>query len=47
MDRTTIEDIFRRLVELVQNLDEEQERAVRENLSDEELAMFDLLKRVI
>ena len=45
MDRTTIEDIFRRLVELVQNLDEEQERAARENLSDEELAMFDLLKR--
>ena len=26
---------------------EEQERAAQENLSDEELAMFDLLKRVI
>jgi type I restriction enzyme R subunit len=29
----------------VRNLDEEQERAARENLSDEELAVFDLLKR--
>jgi type I restriction enzyme R subunit len=44
-DRTTIEEIFRRLVELVQSLDEEQARAARENLSDDELAMFDLLKR--
>jgi type I restriction enzyme R subunit len=44
-DRTTIEETFRRLVELVQSLDEEQERAARENLSDDELAMFDLLKR--
>ncbi|TBY85472.1 type I restriction endonuclease subunit R [Rhizobium leguminosarum bv. viciae] len=44
-DRTAIEETFRRLVELVQNLDEEQERAAKENLSDEELAMFDLLKR--
>jgi type I restriction enzyme R subunit len=44
-DRTTIEETFMRLVELVQSLDEEQARAARENLSDEELAMFDLLKR--
>jgi type I restriction enzyme R subunit len=44
-DRTTIEETFRRLVELVRSLDEEQERAARENLSDEELAVFDLLKR--
>lgn len=44
-DRTTIEDTFRRLVELVRSLDEEQERAARKNLSDEELAMFDILKR--
>lgn len=44
-DRTTIEETFRRLVELVQSLDEEQARAARENLSDEELAVFDLLKR--
>lgn len=44
-DRTTIEETFNRLLELVQSLDEEQERAARENLTDEELAMFDLLKR--
>jgi type I restriction enzyme R subunit len=44
-DRTTIEETLRRLFELVQSLDEEQERAARENLSEEELAMFDLLKR--
>jgi len=44
-DRTIIEETFRRLVELVRSLDEEQARAARENLSDDELAMFDLLKR--
>ena len=44
-DRTTIEETFRRLLELVQSLDEEQARAARENLSDDELAVFDLLKR--
>ncbi len=30
---------------MVQSLDEEQARAARENLTDDELAMFDLLKR--
>ncbi|WP_407116191.1 type I restriction enzyme endonuclease domain-containing protein [Bradyrhizobium sp. LMG 9283] len=44
-DRATIEETFRRLVELVNSLDEEQARAAREGLSDDELAMFDLLKR--
>jgi type I restriction enzyme R subunit len=44
-DRATIEETFRRLVELVQSLDDEQARAAREDLSDNELAMFDLLKR--
>lgn len=44
-DRTTIEETFRRLVELVNSLDEEQARAAREGLSDDELAMFDLLQR--
>jgi type I restriction enzyme, R subunit len=44
-DRTTVEETFRRLLELVKSLDEEQERAVRENLSDDELALFDLLKK--
>lgn len=44
-DRATIEETFRRLLELVQSLDDEQTRAARENLSDDELAMFDLLRR--
>lgn len=42
-DRTTIEETFRRLVELVATLDEEQRRATREGLGEEELALFDLL----
>ena len=42
-DRTTIEETFRRLVELVNSLDEEQKRATREGLTEDELAMFDLL----
>lgn len=44
-DRTTIEDTFRRLVELVNNLDEEQMRATREGLQEDELALFDLLQK--
>ncbi len=44
-DRTAIEDIFDRLLDLVRSLDEEQQRAAREGLSDDELAMFDLMKR--
>ncbi|MEZ6030772.1 MAG: DUF3387 domain-containing protein [Hyphomonadaceae bacterium] len=43
--RATIEETFRLLVELVHSLDEEEARAAREGLSDEELALFDLLKR--
>jgi type I restriction enzyme R subunit len=42
-DRTTIEETFRRLVELVNSLDDEQKRATREGLGEEELAVFDLL----
>lgn len=42
-DRTTIEETFRKLVELVNGLDEEQKRATREGLGEEELALFDLL----
>jgi type I restriction enzyme R subunit len=42
-DRTTIEETFRKLVELVKSLDEEQERATREGLAEEELALFDIL----
>ena len=43
--RTTIEETFRRLIELVESLDEEQKRAARENLSEDELALFDLLEK--
>jgi type I restriction enzyme R subunit len=42
-DRTTIEETFRKLLELVNSLDEEQERATREGLGEEELALFDVL----
>ena len=44
-DRVTIEETFRRLVELVDELDAEQKRAVEEGLSEDELALFDLLKK--
>ena len=44
-DRVTIEETFRRLVELVDELDAEQKRAVEEALSEDELALFDLLKK--
>ncbi len=42
-DRVTIEETFRRLVELVNSLDEEQKRATKEGLGEDELALFDLL----
>lgn len=42
-DRTTIETTFRELVALAKSLDEEQRRATREGLSEEELALFDIL----
>lgn len=44
-DRTTIEETFRRLMELVDSLDEEQKRATREGLAEDELALFDLLQK--
>jgi type I restriction enzyme, R subunit len=44
-DRTAIEETFRRLVELVKSLDEEQKRATREGLREDELALFDLLQK--
>ena len=44
-DRVTIEETFRRLSELVDELDAEQKRAVEEGLSENELALFDLLKK--
>lgn len=44
-DRVSIEETFRRLTELVAELDAEQGRAVEEGLSEDELALFDLLKK--
>jgi len=44
-DRVTIEDTFAKLVELANSLDAEQRRATEEGLSEDELALFDLLKK--
>ena len=44
-DRVTIEETFARLTELIVELDAEQRRAVEEGLSEDELALFDLLKK--
>jgi len=42
-DRTTVEETFAKLMQLAEGLDAEQQRAVREGLTDVELALFDLL----
>lgn len=44
-DRVTIEQTFEALLKLVEDLDEEEGRAVREGLDEESLAIFDLLKK--
>ncbi len=44
-DRVTIEQSFEALLKLVQELDEEENRAIREGLDEESLAIFDLLKK--
>ena len=44
-DRVTVEETFRRLMELMDELDAEQKRAVEESLTEDELAVFDLLKK--
>ena len=44
-DRVTIEETFHRLTELMEELDAEQKRAVEEGLTEDELALFDLLKK--
>jgi len=38
-----IDQLFDNLIELAKDLTEEEQRAVKENLSEEELAIFDLL----
>ncbi|MBF0192720.1 MAG: type I restriction endonuclease subunit R [Magnetococcales bacterium] len=40
-----IEELFEQLVELSRSLNEEQERHVRENMTEEELVIFDILTR--
>ncbi len=44
-DRVTIEKTFAALLSFVGALDEEQERAIREGLDEEKLALFDLLMK--
>jgi len=44
-DRVTIEKTFEALLKLIQELDEEDRRAVREGLDEESLAFFDLLRK--
>ena len=44
-NRVTVEQTFRRLTELMDELDAEQRRAVEEGLTEEELALFDLLNK--
>ena len=44
-DRLTIEKTFEALLKLVQDLNEEELRAIREGLDEESLALFDLLKK--
>ncbi|HAR98854.1 MAG TPA: type I restriction endonuclease subunit R [Syntrophus sp. (in: bacteria)] len=42
-DRATVEETFARLMDLASRLDAEERRAAEEGLSDDELALFDLL----
>jgi type I restriction enzyme R subunit len=44
-DRVTIEDTFAQLADLLANLNQEQRRAAEEGLTEDELAIFDLLKK--
>jgi len=44
-DRVTIEDTFAKLAALAQALDAEQRRAAEEGLTEDELALFDLLRK--
>lgn len=44
-DRVTIEKTFEALLKLVEEMDKEESRAMREGLDEESLAVFDLLKK--
>ncbi|MBK6759155.1 MAG: type I restriction endonuclease subunit R [Ignavibacteria bacterium] len=41
----SIEELFQELVDLTNNLNDEQQRHVRENMTEEELVLFDILTR--
>jgi len=44
-DRLTIEQTFEELLKFTEALDEEQDRAIREGLDEESLALYDLLRK--
>ncbi len=44
-DRATVEDTFAKLMDLANGMDAEHRRAAEEGLSEEQLALFDLLQR--
>ena len=44
-DRVTVEETFQQLTELMDEMDAELQRAVAEGLNEDELALFDLLKK--
>jgi type I restriction enzyme R subunit len=44
-DRVTIEKTFEALLQIMDEMDDEESRAVREGLNEESLAVFDLLKK--
>ena len=45
LDRKTIEETFEALIKFVEGLDEEENRAVREGMDEETLAIYDLLAK--
>jgi type I restriction enzyme R subunit len=44
-DRVTIEETFAKLIDLMKGMDADQRRAAEEGLNEDELAIFDLLKK--
>jgi type I restriction enzyme R subunit len=46
-DRVTLEETFEKLVDFMASMDAEQQRAAEEGLSEDELALFDLLKKPV
>ncbi|MGV8110321.1 type I restriction endonuclease subunit R [Methanospirillum sp.] len=44
-DRVTIEETWNRLLKFIQDLDDESHRAIREELDEESLAIYDLLRK--